>query len=147
MSLKSELLQKCIEQVEESITNTIEVINEAQKSANEYGIPRDRYDSYRAQLLRKKDMFAQQLERTRQQLDLLKRIDEKRKSESVEFGAIVKTEFQKMFISTGLGKVNLNGDTFYVISTLVPIYKAIEGKKVGEVCEFNGRKMKILEVE
>jgi hypothetical protein len=147
MISKKEILEQCIRQVDEALENMQAVIEEAQRSANKYGAPRDRYDSYRAQLLRKKDMFGQQMVKSRQQLEVLKKIDLKRKSDTIGFGSLIKTQNQFLFISTGLGKVELNGNSIYAISTMVPIYKVLEGKKEGDLYEFNGKKGKIVSVE
>jgi hypothetical protein len=91
-------------------------------------------------------MFAQQLTKNNEQLALLDRIDFTKKRAKVEVGALVVTENQKLFICIGLGKIILDNDTYFAISPAVPIYKAIDGKKEGEVFEFNGQKNKILEI-
>lgn len=135
--MKKKLLSACISLQSESINALKSAVDEAQKAANEYGFPKDRYDSFRTQLLRKRDMFAQQLARASEQMDLLKRIDPEKEYSKVEFGALVITDKQKMFISIGLGKVQVDDDTFYAISPAVPIYKAMEGKKEGEEFTFN----------
>jgi transcription elongation GreA/GreB family factor len=146
MELKKKLWKKCREQLEGMVRDFQQEIDEAQQSANEYGAPKDRYDAYRTQLLRKRDMFAQQLAKLNAQLDVLDRVDPGRQSSVVEFGALVVTDNQKMFISTGLGKINCDGCDYYAISAAVPIYKAMEGKKVGDEFTFNGKKSKVLEI-
>jgi hypothetical protein len=146
MDIKQKLLTKCRALTMETIGNLEAEINEAQKAANDYGMPKDRYDSFRAQLLRKRDMFSQQLLKAKEQLTLLDRIDIAKKLSRVEFGALVISENQNLFVSIGLGKIELDGDIYFAISPAVPIYKAMGGKKKGEEFEFNGRKNKILEV-
>jgi len=135
--MKKKLLLACEELQLASINSLKSTVDEAQKSANEYGAPKDRYDSYRTQLLRKRDMFAQQLVKANEQMDVLRLIDPKKECSRVEFGAVVFTNKQNMFISIGLGKVQADDDVFYAISPVVPIYKAMEGKKAGEEFAFN----------
>ena len=146
MEPKLKLQAKCRKLVLETIENLKAEIIDCQDTANDYGLPKDRYDSFRAQLLHKRDMFAQQLTKNNEQLALLDRIDFTKKRAKVEVGALVITENQKLFISIGLGKIILDNDTYFAISPAVPIYKAIDGKKEGEVFEFNGQKNKILEI-
>lgn len=146
MDLKKRLLARCREQLESMAGDFQQEVNEAQQSANEYGAPKDRYDAYRTQLLRKRDMFAQQLAKLNTQLELLDRIDPARECTSVEFGALVITTGQKLFISTGLGKIECDGEIYYAVSAAVPIFKAMEGKKAGEEFTFNGKKTKILAI-
>ena len=81
-----------------------------------------------------------------EQLTLLNRIDILKKQSKVEIGALVITKNQKFIISISLGKIELDGENYYAISPAVPIYKAIDGKKVGEDFEFNGQKNTILEI-
>ncbi len=146
MQIKKDLLLKCKEIIEEGIEKLNDEIKSAQKSANEYGAPKDRYDSFRTQLLRKRDMFAQQLAKVQEQWNVLDRIDPEKKFEQVEFGALVITSNQKIFVSTGIGKIEINNETYYAISAAVPIFKAMQGKKAGEEFELNGRKIKIREI-
>lgn len=146
MDIKNELVAKCREIIIDKIGNLKAEVEDAQKTANDYGQPKDRYDAFRAQLLRKRDMFSQQLVKNNEQLELLNRIDFDKKLSTVKIGALVVTENQKLLISISLGKIEVDGEAYYAISPAVPFYKVIDGKKVGDSFEFNGRKNKILEV-
>jgi hypothetical protein len=64
----------------------------------------------------------------------------------VEFGAIVFTDVQKVFISIGLGKVIVDSDTYYAISLKVPFFQAMDGKRIGDTFEFRGKTIKILDI-
>jgi hypothetical protein len=144
MFVKKKLLDHCRAQLLENIQNLQEVMEEAQQSANDYGPPKDRYDAFRSQLLRKRDMFAQQLLKSKEQLTILDKINMDKPNEKVELGAVIITEYQKLFVSIGQGKIKLEGEDWYAISPGVPIYKAMEGKRAGEEFTFNGRTSKIL---
>jgi hypothetical protein len=146
IGMKTRIFNATKNAVEESAANLRAAMLEAQNAANEYGPPKDRYDSFRTQLLRKRDMYAQQLATTTEQINLLERINPGNLSEKVEFGVVVITETQKIFVSTGLGRIQVDGDTFFAISPAVPIYKAIEGKRAGDSFSFNNKTMKILDV-
>ncbi len=146
INLKKELIDACIEKQSQAVESLKVAVNEAQNSANEYGAPKDRYDSYRTQLLRKRDMFAKQLQQALTQLEALHKISVDKELERVEFGAVVITSMQKIFVSVSLGKVELQGDEFYAVSPHVPIVQALNGKKAGENVLFNGRNIEIKEV-
>lgn len=122
------------------------VMTEAQDGANEYGQPQDRYDSFRTQLLKRRDLFAAQYQKALEDLKILNRIDPEKLLKQVEFGAAVITNDQKLFISMGIGKVEVDGELWYAISPLVPFYAVIKGKKKGDEFEFRGKKCKIVEV-
>ncbi|MCD4731516.1 MAG: GreA/GreB family elongation factor, partial [Bacteroidales bacterium] len=78
-----------------------------------------------------------------EQLDVLMRIDPEKEYSMVEFGTVIITNKQNLFISIGLGKVLTEEAVFYAISPAVPIYKAMAGKKAGEEFAFNNITYKI----
>ena len=102
--LKKNLIEACIKEVDERAESLRKVMDEAQQSANEYGQPKDRYDSYRTQLLRKRDMFGQQLQKILDQRNLLEKINLEKKSSRVGFGSLVITDKQRIFVCIGLLK-------------------------------------------
>jgi hypothetical protein len=146
LQLKQRILDACFEQQTKVIENLKVVMEEVADSAEEYGLPKDLYDSYRNQMMSKREMFAQQLLKINEQVDILRRVDMSRPYSSARFGAVVITESQKIFIAAGIGKVAVDGDEYFVISAMVPFYAAIDGKKAGDTYEFRGKKEKILEV-
>lgn len=146
MELKQKLIIKCRAQVGSMIDDLKKEISEAQQSANDYGTPRDRYDAYRNQMIRKRDMFAQQLAKVRVQVEVLDKIDPEKIFKEVKFGAIVITSAQNIFVATGLGRIQLDDEIYYAISPVVPIFKAMEGKKEGEEFLMNGKQIKITKI-
>jgi hypothetical protein len=146
LKLKQKILDACFEQQTKVMENLKVVMEEVADSAEEYGLPKDLYDSYRNQMMSKRDMFAQQLMKITEQVDILRRIDMSKIYSQVRFGAVVITETQKLFVAAGIGKIMAEGDEYFVISALVPFYNAIDGKKVGDTFDFKGKNEKILEV-
>ncbi|MCK9401324.1 MAG: hypothetical protein M0Q51_15205 [Bacteroidales bacterium] len=146
LKLKQKILDACFEQQTKVTQNLKVVMEEVADSAEEYGLPKDLYDSYRNQMMSKRDMFAQQVLKINEQIDILRRVDMKRTYNQIRFGAVVITESQHLFIATGIGKVNVEGEEYFVISAMVPFYTAIDGKRAGDTYEFRGKKEKILEV-
>ena len=143
---KKKLLNVCIEQQQEVIRQLEQEINEAQRNANDYGQPKDRYDAFRTKLMRQIELYAKQLDKAKIVLNTLHKIPIDKKFTSVEFGAIVITNEQRLFVSAGLGKIEIDGKEFYAISAQVPIFQALREKKKGEEVVFNGIKLVIEEV-
>jgi len=143
---KKKLVEACRDIQLKTTENLREVMNDAQQSANDYGAPKDRYDSHRNQLLAKRDMYAQQLEKAMMETGILNRIDLSREINRVNFGAVVITGDQKIFISISIGKINFNGELYFAISPRVPFYEAMKDLKKGDTFEFRGRKIEIKEV-
>jgi len=143
---KKELLDHCISLKVANAENISAAIKDAQQSASEYGSPKDRYDSFREQMLAKRDMYAQQLQAVQSELALLRRIDATKVLNSVGFGALVFLPDQIVFIAVGLGKVEFKGRSCYVVSLRVPLCQVMNGLKKGDSFEFRGQKMKILDI-
>jgi len=144
--LKEKLLTKCIELKVESETNILAAMEDAQQSANEYGAPKDRYDSFRAQLMRKRDMLGHQLAVVQDELRYLRQVNAYTFVKTVEAGALVILDSQILFILAGIGKVVIDSKTVYVVSPVVPLVQAMKGLKPGDSFSFRGATMKILEI-
>lgn len=146
IKIKEKLLAKCIEIKEESEANTLAAMNDAQQSANEYGAPRDRYDSFRAQMMRKRDMLAQQLSAVEEELRFLRQIKAGSTLTKVEAGALVELNTQTLYIMVGIGKLVIDDETFYVVSPVVPLVAAMKDLKKGDSFIFRGTTMKIMDI-
>jgi len=144
--IKEKLLARCIEVKEDSEANILAAMDDAQQSANEYGAPKDRYDSFRAQLMRKRDMLAQQLSVVSEELRYLRQVKPGSISSRVEPGALVKLDSQTLYILVGIGKLVIDDTTFYVVSPVVPLVIAMNDLHPGESFSFRGTTMKILDI-
>lgn len=132
--------------LQDCVNNAKIAMDELQQNANEYGIPRDKYDSFKAQVLQKKDLFAVQYQRALDDINLLEKINLEKKSEKVEFGSIIITNKQKMIISASLGNVLLENNTYFAISPQVPIFKQIQGLKKGDKFTFSESEFEVLNI-
>jgi len=146
LDFKKKLFDYCSFIQKNKINDLRLLVDETQQSANEYGPPKDRYDSFRSQLLRKRDMYAQQLEIMISEQNILKNIDINKVYTNICLGAFVVTNSQKIFVAIGLGKITFENDTIFVISTNVPFYNSIKGKIKGEEIVFNEKHFKIINV-
>lgn len=146
ISFKEKLLAKCIEIKVDSESSILAAMEDAQQSANEYGAPKDRYDSFRAQLMRKRDMLGQQLAVVQEELRHLRQVKTGILSKTIEPGALVVLNSQVLFILAGIGKVEIENIAVYVVSPVVPLVIAMKGLKPGDTFNFRGTTMKILEI-
>jgi len=144
--LKEKIYEKCLEGHLEKVKHLENAMEEAEKSAHDYGQQSDVFDSHRMQLIGKRDMYAQQLTRELELLETLHKIDITINHDAVSFGSMVITNMQKVFVSIGLGKITFENETFYAISLQVPFYQAMKGLKKGDEFEFRGKKIKILDL-
>jgi hypothetical protein len=146
LHIKEKLLKRCKEIQKKCVDSAKSAMNEVQLALNEYGPNKDRYDSFRDQLIGRRDMFAAQYQKALSEMNVLERIDPKDLKDTVEFGAIVISDTSKFIIAISAGKIELDGAVYYAISPAVPLYKAMEGLKPGESFEFNGKRQTIKEL-
>jgi transcription elongation GreA/GreB family factor len=130
----------------EKIRHLESAMQEAENTANEYEHTGDDSDSHKMELIGNRDMYAKQLQVEMDLLETITKIDLNVDRDVVEFGSVVVTDMQKVFIAIGLGKITLENDTYYAISLQVPFYLAMKGLKKGDTFDFRGRKVKILDV-
>lgn len=146
IAIKSRLVDACRKKLTDSGLNLQQAMDDLQQQSNEYGAPKDRYDPFKTQLLRRRDMLAQQLAKELQDLKILDKIDLAIPCTDVRFGALVMTPDYNYFIAVGLGKIVIADGVFYAISMQVPLYEAFKGKKAGDSILFRGKKIEIQEV-
>jgi len=146
IEIKRNVHQKCIEKQNELLENAKAAMDEIQRAANEYGPPRDRYDSFRAQLLRKRDLHAEQYEKAFKEMDFLQKLKPENQNKEVTINTIVITSKQKFYVSIGLGKIVLPEGEFFAISPQAPIYQSLKEKTIGDSVVFNGQKITILDL-
>jgi len=144
--LKKRLVEVCIARQQKTAAELQHEVDETLRLSNEYGAPKDRYDPFRTKLMNQNNLFAKQLSQANTLLVTLQKIPLDKEITTVEFGAVVVTNKQKIFVSAGLGKVVSEGETFYAISPQVPIFQAMRGKKAGDTFTFNGQTFEILDV-
>ena len=144
--LKERLLAQCIAQQESVIQQLEKEIQEAQQQANDYGQPKDRYDAYRNKLMRQIELYAGQLDKAKVVLNTLHQLPVEKDFTVVEYGALIRTNRQNLFLSAGLGKIELEGEDYFAISATVPIAIALSGKKKGDKVTFNNNSFEILEI-
>lgn len=146
LEFKRKLLESCLSILSEKLHHAENEIKEAQQAANEVGPPKDRYDPFRSQMLRRRNLFAEKYQLLEKDMELLTKINPENSCNEVTFGAVVKTNAHKLFFAVSLGKVNVHNETFFVASTQTPLFEAMKGKKAQESFEFNKIKFTILEV-
>lgn len=79
-------------------------------------------------------------------LEKLRTIDFGPKS-VVNEGAVVKLSGRYFVIAVSTSKFTCQGRELMGISTMAPIYEAIEGARAGETVQFNGRELTVEDVE
>jgi len=144
-NIKEQLYQECKKILKSTIDLAQEAVTEAQQDAQEYQ-SNDALDGYKSQTLHRRDIFAEQLKNSMEDFNILERLDISIKHKIVEFGSLVITDKQKIFIAIGLGKISFLNEDYFVILPKVPIFNILKGLKPGDTFTFNGKKGTIKEI-
>ncbi|MDO4216990.1 MAG: hypothetical protein Q4D03_02310 [Bacteroidales bacterium] len=148
---RQQVLQALIAHQQHIADTAKKEMDSAQQQSNDYGQNVDRYDSFRTKMMRARDMYARQYSNAIESIRHLQELLKQSPFETVDYGAIVITNKQRFCLSIGAGKfkVPFEGESqefFFAISAQVPIYKVMQGKKVGDTFSFNGTSQTILEI-
>lgn len=143
---RAKIINFCIEQLNQHIKDTTEVIKDMEQSVREYGPPKDRYDSFKTQISRRRELLSVQIQKSWEEIEIFKRIDPDKIESKVGFGAMVITSKQQLFISVGMGKFEIDGKVWHAISPAVPICQAIAELKKGDSFQFRDEKISIIDV-
>jgi hypothetical protein len=143
---KQELVELCKETQKKMVESAKSAMSEAQQALNEYGANKDRFDSFRDQLIGRREMFSGQYQKALSDLHVIEQINCHELKDKVEFGAIIISDTSRFIIAISSGKIEHGGVVYYAISPAVPLYKAMEGMKAGDSFEFNGKRQVIKEL-
>ncbi|MGB0523674.1 MAG: GreA/GreB family elongation factor [Flammeovirgaceae bacterium] len=146
--IKAALFQHCQTYVDERIDRIKTAIQTAQNAANEESKSSmgDKYETTRAMMHLEKEKLMGQLQEAAQLKKTLAQITPK-VSTIIQLGSLVKTQAGTYYLAVSIGKVQLDGTAYFVISPASPIGKALLGKQMNDEVNFNGRKLIIQAVD
>lgn len=145
-SLKSSLLDACIEKQQQMVQTAREAVASIQESALSERSSEEMTDSFTAQLQNEQSMYTRRVHEATGVLTILERVKGVKKGTGVGFGSLVITDKMNFFVAASMGDFELDGKKFFIISTQTPIYEAMEGKEAGNSFSFRGQNYKIKEV-
>lgn len=147
LELKKRLLAECVKKQTQSVETVKEAMVLAEEGASEeQDTAEEMVESFRIQCLIDREMYAKQLQEGMSAFSTLNMIMTGKENDSVALGSVVITDKFRYFIGISLGKIELDGEVFFAISTNSPIYQAMAGKKKGESFTFRNQKYTIKDV-
>ncbi|MCP4439192.1 MAG: GreA/GreB family elongation factor [Aureispira sp.] len=145
---KQALYTVCKEQLQEKVTALQNAMEDIQNSANNEtkSSAGDKYETGRAMMHLEKNKLAGQLAEVIKQQQALGQVVVNKTCTEVEFGALVKTNKNLLFIATSLGKLMLEKQSCFVISPNAPLGQALMGAKEGDSIPFRNQQFKIVSI-
>ena len=148
IQLKKGLHESCNAMIDTQIAQlqlNLSSIEEARNNETKSSVG-DKYETGRAMMqMEEEQINARILQAVRNKNQLLQ-INPSQLSKSATIGSIVFTKNAKYFISVGLGKIKLKGDSYYCISIDSPIGQKLKFKEQGATIRFNNQTIMIEKV-
>lgn len=147
--MKEQLLAHCtgiakskVEALEQELIATREATTSESKST-----AGDKHETGRAMMHLEQEKLHKQLAEAQSVLAELTRVDPRVLHAKIGLGSLFKTNKGVFFLAAGLGRVEFEGISYFVLSTKAPIAIKFIGKEVGDKVEMNGMMYDILSVE
>ena len=149
MNKKEKLYQFCLNWAQEKISGIQNAIQSAQDSANSEtkSTAGDKHDTARAMMHLDVEQKSKQLAEAQKNKMALAQFNVKSGSSSISLGSLVETSSGIYYISISIGKIELDGQTFFGISPVSPIAQAMKGLNTGDNFTFNGRDFNIVRID
>ena len=147
-NLKQQLYQACennILQKMEMIQKRLSSIQESRSNETKSSVG-DKHETGRAMMQLEEERANYQLAQVLESKRALASVDVSKNSTSVQKGSLILTDKANYFIAIGVGKVIIEGKSYFCISPQAPIAKVLMGKIEGDELVFNGRKMILEEI-
>jgi hypothetical protein len=141
LSLKTTIHAHCLQLMlgkqtvlQDALAQATEASNQDSKSS-----AGDKHETGKAMMQLEQEKLGKQLQDINTQIDLLHKIADFKSPSSAQLGALVTTNLGLFYLAIGLGKIEMDGTPYFIISPQSPIGLQMVGKKVGEQFEVNGR--------
>jgi len=145
---KAEVYQACLKSLESHLTELQESLRVVHESmvGEEKSTAGDKYETARAMAQNEFSRLSNQLEVVKADLGHMQRMNAKDVFSTVQLGALVQTEKRLIYIATGLGKMEVGGETVIAISPSSPLAQVFMSHKVDDTVQFQGMEEKILSI-
>jgi len=138
----SNQLQDMLDRRVETATIAIESAKESRDNETKSSVG-DKYETGRAMMQTEVERHQGQLNNAENLKAELSRINFRKEYTKAEVGSLVLTDQGDYFISIGIGKIEVNNETYYAISIASPIGQVLHDKKVGDKAQFQDREFLI----
>lgn len=148
MTLKENLIKQCNEFVLERKSHIDLQMKEIKEALFEEvkSSAGDKHETARAMLQMDREKVGNQFIEVENMFNTLNKIDVSAPAAIVHLGSIVFTSNVNYFIAISAGKIDIQDESFYAISSSTPIGKLLISKKVGDEVVFRDQKFSIKKI-
>jgi len=143
-SEKIRLVQSLLANAKEKIAELTDQADDLKESRNteSKSTAGDKHAVGRAMAQTELDTIEKRIAELKEQSNLIKHLPVESQKE-VASGSLVRTSQGVYFLAIGIGKMESDGKTYFVISPAAPIGQAMLGKKKGENFQFQNKQITI----
>ncbi len=148
LTIKNTLYQHCqttLKSQIEALEENLQSIKESRDNETKSSVG-DKYETGRAMMQLEYQKVQSQLNRITGEWSELKALDIHRKTSKVEKGSIVQTNQGIYFVSVSLGKIKLNDQIYFCLSSESPIGRLLLHKRVGDKIQFNKKEIELEQI-
>ena len=138
MKTKKLICNVLISQIKEKIKNLELIIRsttDSRDTANKSSAG-DKHETSRAKIQTEIDNYSRQLELAINNLKIIEQIDSSKKYNIVAQGSLITTDKGVFLIAIGIGKLEIQSNTYFIISLLSPICSLMKGMSKNERFSF-----------
>ncbi len=144
-TIKKEVIKAIEKELDERLTISTQTYNDALESRNNdtKSSAGDKYETSRAMMQQEMDNAEAIIHQVKMFKNELQRLPVEEKSDKVISGSFVETDLGLYFLGLSLGKIEIQNQIVYAISTASPLGKMLLHKKVGDEISLNNTKQSI----
>lgn len=146
--LKNKLLKACITYVDKRMLTITTMMASAKKDleSETKSSAGDKHETGRAMLQLEMEKASQQFDTVKAMNEVLRKIKIDGKNDIARLGSLIYTSHGNYFLAISAGQVFIESDAFFVVSVSSPIGQLLLGKRKGNVFDFNGKAITVLEI-
>ena len=146
--LKSRLIELCENQLKNKLNELQSLIegSGAKENSENKSSAGDKHNTSQAMLHLEQEKNAKIYADVKRQYHFFKSIQFKSKYQKVEIGSLVKTNHLTLFIAVNLGKICVENQEIYCISSASPLGQNLVGKQINDTVKANSNPIKIIDL-
>lgn len=139
-SFKQQLVIFCKNNLTQKVSDLTHALQDVTDAGNNEtkSTAGDKHETARAMMQLEQEKLSKQVQEAENQLVEFEKIDFNKNTGSVALGSLTETNKGLFFISTSIGKIQLEDKTVFVISNKSPLGLVLIGKKEKDTVLFNG---------
>lgn len=137
--MKEKIITACKNLLQQKISDLNAALNSVNEAANNEtkSTAGDKHETAKAMMQLEQEKLSNQLAILNSQINDLQKIDVTKKHSVIGNGSLVTTNNGVLFISVGLGKINVDEKDVFAISFLSPLANLLAGKKQNDFVKLN----------